>query len=206
MSEPSGDEPTVVQSQPLFRGKVITLHRDTVRLPDGSLVEREIVDHVGAVAVAAVDDEDRIVLVNQYRAAVGARLDELPAGLLDVDGEPPLESARRELAEEASLRAAQWDVLLDLHTSPGFSDELVRVYLARGLSEAPAPEGFVLEGEEIDMTVTRVPLDDAVGHVLAGQITNAAAAAGIVAAAVARDRGWRGLRPAGLAWPGRPAR
>jgi ADP-ribose pyrophosphatase len=197
------EPPAVVDSELLFRGKVITLHRDTVRLPDGSLVEREIVDHLGAVAVAAVDDDDRIVLVNQYRAPVGARLDELPAGLLDVDGEPPLESARRELAEEASLQASEWHVLLDLHTSPGFSDEFVRVYLARGLSEAPHPEGFVLEHEEVDMTVARVPLDDALARVLAGEITNAAAVAGIAATALARHRGWRGLRPAELAWPDR---
>jgi ADP-ribose pyrophosphatase len=97
-------------------------------------------------------------------------------------------------------------VLLDLHTSPGFSDELVRVYLARGLSEAPHPPGFVVEDEELDMTVARVPLDDAVARVLAGEITNAAAAAGIAATALARDRGWHGLRPAELSWPERRRR
>jgi ADP-ribose pyrophosphatase len=145
-------------------------------------------------------------MVNQYRPALRMRLNELPAGLLDVEGEPALDAARRELAEEASLQADDWHVLLDLHTSPGFSDEAIRIYLARGLSAARHPDGFVVEGEEVDMTVTRVPLDDALRGALAGQITNAAAAAGIVAAAVARTMDWRGLRPADAPWPARPGR
>jgi 8-oxo-dGDP phosphatase len=197
---------SVVDSESIYQGRVISVRRDTVRMPDGSLAQRDLVDHLGAVAIAAVDEDDRVVLVNQYRPALRARLDELPAGLLDVDGEAPLASARRELAEEASLQAADWHVLLDLHTSPGFSDEAIRIYLARQLSEAAVPEGFVLEGEEVDMLVTRVPLDDAVRRVFAGQITNAAAVAGILAAALARESGWEGLRPAAAPWTRHPGR
>lgn len=194
----------VVDSTTLFTGKIISVRRDTVRMPDGSQAEREIVGHPGAVGIVALDEQDRVVMVNQYRPALRLRMDELPAGLLDVDGEPALGAARRELAEEALLQAAEWLVLLDLHTSPGFSDEAIRIYLARGLSAAPHPDGFESAGEEVDMTVTRVPLDEAVQRVLAGEITNAAAAAGITAAALARTRQWRGLRAADAPWSARP--
>jgi ADP-ribose pyrophosphatase len=123
-----------------------------------------------------------------------------------VSDEPALEAARRELAEEASLSATDWEVLLDLHTSPGFSDEAIRIYLARGLSDADRPAGFVVEAEEVDLTVSRVPIDEAVRRALAGEITNAAAAAGILAAAAARSHGWSGLRSADAPWPGRSLR
>lgn len=194
----------VLASESIYRGKIVSLRRDTLRMDDGSHAVREVVTHPGAVGVVAIDDEGRIVLVNQYRHPVRARLDELPAGLLDVGGEPPLAAARRELAEEASLHADRWHVLIDLHTSPGSSTESIRLYLARGLRNDGRPDGFVVEGEEVGMTVSRVPLDDAVRRVLAGDITNAAAVAGILAAAVARIDGWQGLRAADAPWPGRP--
>jgi 8-oxo-dGTP pyrophosphatase MutT (NUDIX family) len=200
------DEYPVLDTEWIYRGKVVSLRRDTLQMDNGTRAEREIVAHPGAVGVVAIDEEDRIVLVNQYRPAVRTRLDELPAGLLDVTGEPPLDGARRELAEEASLQADEWQVLLDLHTSPGFSDEAIRLYLARGLRDASRPDGFVVEHEEASMTVSRVPLDDAVRRVLAGQITNAAAVAGILAAAVARTTGWSGLRSTDAPWPGRSTR
>lgn len=196
----------VLGSEPVFEGAVISVRRDTVQMPDGSRAEREIVDHPGAVGIVAVDEQDRVVMVNQYRPALRMRLEELPAGLLDVAGEPALAAARRELAEEASLQADQWHVLLDLHTSPGFSDEAIRIYLARGLHDAPHPDGFVVEHEELGLTVTRVRLAEAVRRVLAGSVTNAAAAAGILAAAVAQAGDWHGLRPADAPWPARPHR
>jgi 8-oxo-dGTP pyrophosphatase MutT (NUDIX family) len=194
----------VIDSTTLFTGKIISVRRDTLQMPDGSRAEREIVDHPGAVGIVALDEHDRVVMVNQYRPALRLRLDELPAGLLDVDGEPAVEAARRELAEEALLQADDWLVLLDLHTSPGFSDEAIRIYLARDLSAAPHPDGFESAAEEADMTVTRVPLDEAVQRVLAGDITNAAAAAGILAAAIGRSTQWQGLRAADAPWPARP--
>ena len=129
----------------------------------------------------------------------------MPAGLLDVDGEPALLAAQRELAEEAHLRARDWLVLLDLCTSPGFSNEAIRIYLARGLEQIHEQD-FVAEHEERTMTVSRLPLSEAVSLVLNGEITNAAAAAGILAAEHARLANWTGLRPTDVAWPDRPGR
>ena len=146
------------------------------------------------------------MLVNQYRHPVRARLDELPAGLLDVDGELALDAAKRELLEEAALVADDWHVLLDLHTSPGFSTEALRLYLARGLTPAPDRDGFVPEHEERTMTVRREPLGDAVRRALAGKITNATAVAGLLAAIHGRATGWPDLRPADAPWPSRPGR
>lgn len=194
----------VLDTEWLYRGKIVDVRRDTLRLDDGSRAQREVVGHPGAVVVLALDDQDQVVLVNQYRHPVGERLDELPAGLLDVAGEPALEAARRELAEETALEASDWRVLVDLHPSPGFSDEAIRLYLARGLRETGRPDGFVATGEEASMTVRRVPLDEAVRRALAGEITNAAAVAGVLAAAVARASGWAGLRGPDAPWQGRP--
>jgi 8-oxo-dGTP pyrophosphatase MutT (NUDIX family) len=194
----------VLHTDWIYRGKIVSLRLDTVQMDDGSSAVREVVTHPGAVGVVAIDDDGRVVMVSQYRHPVRARLDELPAGLMDVGDELPLDAARRELAEEASLHADRWQVLIDLHTSPGFSTEAIRLYLARGLRDDGRPDGFVIEGEEVGMTVSRVPLDEAVQRVLAGDITNAAAAAGILAAAIARSNDFQGLRPADAPWPGRP--
>lgn len=203
MSELTGEAQPVTQSRSVYRGRVINLRVDSVRMSDGSVADREIVEHPGAVVIVAVDDAGDVVLVNQYRHAVGRRLDELPAGLLDVAGEAPLEAARRELAEEAGLAAARWDVLLDLHPSPGMSSEAVRVYLARELS-AWRPDGFRPEHEELTLSVRRVPLSAAVGMAQAGELTNSAAVAGVLAAATAAADAWRGLRPADAPWPDHP--
>jgi ADP-ribose pyrophosphatase len=193
----------VISSEPLVRGRVIAVRRDHVRMSDGSVAVREVVEHPGAVGVVALDDDGNVVLVNQYRHPVQGRLDELPAGLLDVAGEPAVEAAKRELAEEAGLVASDWAVLLDLHPSPGMTDEAIRIFLARGLAPV-SPNGFVPEHEEVDLTVHRVPLADAVARVQSGDLTNAAACAGLLAAAVAAGAGWQGLRPADAPWPARP--
>lgn len=209
MSDPSDEtasEYPVVDSEVLYRGKIISLRRDTLRMSDGSQAPREIVDHPGAVGIVALDEQERVVMVNQFRPALRARLDELPAGLLDVEDEPALTTAQRELAEETRLEAADWKVLLDLHPSPGFSQEAIRIFLARGLRESDHPAGFVVEHEELTMEVHRVPLDEAVGRALAGTVTNSAAVAGILAAAAARARGWRDLRDPDVPWPARPGR
>jgi ADP-ribose pyrophosphatase len=196
-----GDEQyPLLRSETVYAGAVVQLRVDTLRMSDGSEAKREIVGHPGAVSVAALDDQDRIVMVNQYRHAVRRRLDELPAGLLDVDGEDPLAAAQRELAEEAGLAAEQWDVLLDLYSSPGFSDEAIRVFLARGLRDHSPGDGFVAEHEEVEMQVSRVPLDEAVRRALAGEISNSSAVAGVLAAAQARQDGYTGLRAADAPW------
>lgn len=194
----------VVGSETKFEGSLIAVRVDDVRMADGSVVQREVVTHPGAVAIVALDDEGRVVLVNQYRPAINAQLDELPAGLLDVAGESALDAAKRELAEEARLVADEWNVLLDLHPSPGMSTEAIRVFLARGLS--PATDEFEPEHEEQTMTVSREPLAEAVRRVLSGGVTNAAAAAGILAAVHGRATGWRDLRPPDARWPARPDR
>ena len=194
----------VVGSESKYRGALINVRVDDVRMSDGSVAKREVVDHPGAVAIVALDDDGKIVLVNQYRPAIGAQLDELPAGLLDVANESALDAAKRELAEETGLVADEWHVLLDLHPSPGISTEANRVFLARGLSASA--EKFEPEHEEQTMTVSREPLAEAVRRVLTGGITNAAAVAGILAAVHGRATGWRDLRPADARWPARPQR
>jgi ADP-ribose pyrophosphatase len=184
----------VVASEEVYAGRVISLRRDTVAMPGGGTSVREVVTHPGAVAVVALDDEGRVVLLRQYRHPVGRYLWELPAGLRDADGEPPQETARRELAEEVQLAAERWSLLTTTFATPGFCDELVLVYLAEGLTEAPRPDGFVAEHEELDMTVERVPLADAVQRVFDGDIRNAATVVGLLAAGQARAGGVR-LRP-----------
>jgi 8-oxo-dGDP phosphatase len=196
----------VLSSEKVFQGKVIGVRVDQVRMPDGAIGAREIVSHPGAVGIVAVDDDDRLILVRQYRPAVGEWFDELPAGLLDVHGEPALEAAQRELYEEAAVRAADWQVLLDLHTSPGMTNEVIRIYLARELTDVADGERHAAEGEELELTVRRVPLDDAVAEALAGTLTNAAAVAGVLAAGEARSSDWKGLRSADAPWPARPGR
>jgi 8-oxo-dGDP phosphatase len=176
----------VLDSETIYEGRVISLRRDTVAMPGGGDSVREVVVHPGAVAVVALDDDDRLLLVRQYRHPVGAHLWELPAGLRDADGEPPLETAKRELAEEALLSAARWSLLTTIYSSPGFCDEQVLIYLAEGLSEAARPDGFVVEHEEADMTLDRVPLADAVQRVFDGDIRNASAVVGLLAAAQLR--------------------
>jgi 8-oxo-dGTP pyrophosphatase MutT (NUDIX family) len=184
----------VLASETVFAGRVISLRKDTVAMPGGGESVREVVRHPGAVAVVAIDDEQRVVLIRQYRHPVGRHLWELPAGLRDEDGEPPVETARRELAEEALLSAERWSLLTTSHSSPGFCDERVLVFLAEELSAVDRPEGFVVEHEELDLTVERVPLEDAVQRVFDGDITNSSAVIGLLAAARARSHSPR-LRP-----------
>jgi 8-oxo-dGTP pyrophosphatase MutT (NUDIX family) len=196
MAEPaaSGDY-RVVASEKIHEGRVISLYRETVTMPGGGESVREIVRHPGAVAVVAVDDRDRVVLLRQYRHPVGGYLWELPAGLRDADGEPPLATAKRELAEEAQLAAARWSLLATSYSSPGFCNEEVQIYLAEDLIDADLPAGFLVEHEEADMTVVRVPLAEAVQRVFAGDIRNSSAVIGLLAAAQARTTAPR-LRPA----------
>lgn len=190
----------VVESSPVFRGPVFGVRRDRVELPNGDgteVVGRDVVEHIGAVGVLALDDRDRVLLLRQYRHAVGRLLWETPAGLRDVDGEPLHELAARELLEEAGYRAERWDTLLDVFPSPGMTDERVRIFLARGLTEVPADQiGFERVHEEADMPVVWVPLDAAVRKVLAGELHNMIACMGVLAVRAARDSGFRGLRPA----------
>ncbi|RIV33215.1 NUDIX domain-containing protein [Micromonospora radicis] len=179
-----------------YRGRIFEVVSEQVSMPGGGTAIRDLVRHVGAVAVVALDDAGQVVLIRQYRQPVGRRLWELPAGLTDVAGEDPAVTAARELAEEVDLTAGRYDVLVDLHSSPGFTNELVRVFLARDLAEVPVEQRHDRHDEEADLQIVRIDLDEAVGMVLAGEITNAACVAGLLAAARARDAGWSVLRRA----------
>jgi 8-oxo-dGDP phosphatase len=187
-------------SETLHTGKIFALRRDQVRMPGGKGVTREVVEHFGAVAVVAMDDDGNIPMVYQYRHAFGRRLWELPAGLLDVHGEAAHLTAARELQEEAGLQARTWRVLVDLDSTPGFSDESVRVYLATGLTEVGRPEAH---DEEADMTLQWYPLTEAARKVLNGQIVNAIAVAGILAAH-AVTTGFMQPRPLDSPWIDKP--
>jgi ADP-ribose pyrophosphatase len=184
----------VVASRRVYEGKIIAVRVDEVRMPDGSTVEREVVEHADAVAIVAADPEGRVLLIRQYRHPLGSRLWELPAGLRDMAGEGARETAARELAEEAGLAADTWHTLVDLHPSPGMSTELVRVYLARDLRAAGGE--FTASGEEADLEREWVSLEVAVARVESGEITNGLAVAVLLAAARARERGFEGLRAA----------
>jgi 8-oxo-dGDP phosphatase len=187
-------------SETLYTGKIFALRRDLVRMPGDKLVTREVVEHFGAVAVVALDDHGNIPMVYQYRHPLGRRLWELPAGLLDVHGEAAHLTAARELKEEAGLQAGTWRVLVDLDSTPGFSDESVRVYLATGLSEVDRPEAH---HEEADMALQWFPLAEAARRVLSGEIVNAIAVAGILAAR-AVTTGFAQPRPLNSPWTDKP--
>lgn len=188
-----------IASETIYVGKIFALRADEVRMPRGNTARREVVEHYGAVAVLAVDDDNNIVLVYQYRHPLGRRLWELPAGLLDLGGEPPHTTAARELKEEAGLEASQWRVLVDLDSTPGFSDESVRVYLATGLTDVGRPDAH---DEEADLTLRWFPLQEAVRMVLSGEIANSIAVAGILAAHTTTDVAT--LRPVDAPWIDRP--
>ena len=189
-----------VESETVYVGKIFALRADEVQMPGGGSARREVVEHYGAVAVLALDEDANIVMVYQYRHPVGRRLWELPAGLLDMGGEPPHITAARELEEEAGLSATNWRVLVDLVSAPGFSDESVRVYLATGLSDVGRPDAH---DEEADLVVRRFAIDEAVRMALSGEITNAIAVSGILAAH-AVDGDFDSLRPVDAVWVDRP--
>ena len=185
----------MLASETVYEGRVISLRRDTVAMPGGGDSVREVVSHPGAVAVVALDDQERVRAAPAVPAPGGRRTSgSCRRGCATTDGEPPLETAKRELAEEALLSAGRWSLLATIYSSPGFSDEQVLIYLAEDLSDADRPEGFTVEHEEADMTLLRVPLADAVQQVFDGDIRNASAVVGLLAAAQVRATGPR-LRP-----------
>ena len=194
MSETAGlrDEPfeaDVTASELVYAGRVWDVRSDTVRYGDGEIV-RQYVDHPGAAAVVAVDDEERVLLIQQYRHPIRHRDWEIPAGLLDVAGEPPIETARRELAEEADLVAASIEPLVSVFTTPGGNDEVVHVFLARQLTSASAT--FARTDEEADIRLEWVALADVVDAILAGRMRNGILVAGVLAAAEKLSRPRRG--------------
>lgn len=197
--EPGSHEFSTAASETVYVGKILALRGDEVRMPGGGTARREVVEHFGAVAVVALDDDGRVVLVHQYRHAFGRRLWELPAGLLDFAGEDPYVTAARELVEEVGLAARDWWTLVDIDSAPGFCDESVRIFLATGLSEVDRPEAH---DEEADLAERRVDLAEAVARVFSGDIVNSIAVAGILAAHAMP--GTDALRPVDAPWVDRP--
>ncbi|MEY2247655.1 NUDIX domain-containing protein [Streptomyces sp. SAS_267] len=187
-----------------FKGNKTSVRTDDVVMPGGSVVRRDYQVHPGSVAVLALDDEDRVLVLRQYRHPVRHKLWEIPAGLLDIPGENPLHAAQRELYEEAHVKAETWRVLTDVYTTPGGCDEAIRIFLARDLSQAEG-ERFEVEDEEADMELARVPLGELVSGVLAGDLHNNCLVVGVLALLAARNgAGLDALRPAEAPWPARP--
>lgn len=201
---PIADEPApdvrVLESTELVAGHVWDIRRDRLHF-GGTVLERDYMDHPGAVAVLALDDVDRALMFRQYRHPIAHRDWEIPAGLMDVSGESGLVGAKRELAEEADLQATEWSLLLEMFLSPGGSSEAIRVFLARGLSAAV--HEFVREGEEAELEPVWVPLEDAVAAALDGRIGNALTVGAVLAAAASKAAGWTTLRDPDLPWTAR---
>lgn len=158
----------------VFTGRVLTLNLEQVRLPNGQVAELEIAHHPGGAAVVALDAEGRVCLLRQFRHAAGGWLTELPAGKLD-GGEPPLECARRELAEEAGVSARRWEKLGEFFSSPGVLTEVIHLFLARDLEPADASP----EDHEV-LEVTWVPLREAVDLAASGRLQDAKSIIGLL--------------------------
>jgi ADP-ribose pyrophosphatase len=180
-------------------GIIADFVEDTVLSPEGETMSREYLRHPGSVAILALDEDERVAVLSQYRHPLGWKLLEIPAGLLDVSGEPPLHAAQRELAEEVGLAADNWSVLIDYFNSPGITDELARIYLATGLRAVPTPEGFERHGEELDMKIGWMPLEEIYAAIFAGQVQNVALMIAALAYYRVKSTGVR-LRPGDAPW------
>jgi ADP-ribose pyrophosphatase len=195
-----------LSTEKVYEGRIWDVVSDTFQLQDsGEALTRDYIDHPGAVAILPMNSDGEILLLKQYRHPVGMDLWEIPAGLLDVEGEEFQVGAARELAEEADLAAGTWNVLADVFNSPGSSSEAIRIYLARDLTEVPHHERHERTDEEAEIEFHWINLDDAVESVLAGRLHNPSAVVGILAAAAARADGFSGLRPADAPWPEHPS-
>ncbi len=166
----------VVDSKTMYRGNYLTFRIDTVERTDGSRAQREVVGHPGAVAILALDEQDRVLMVRQYRAPAGRTLLEIPAGTLDIDAgsgaiEDPDLAAPRELEEETGYRTGSLRRLTSFWTAPGFATELMYLYLATDLG--PADEGRLGPDEDERLELEHVPLDEALGAVVRGEIADA---------------------------------
>ena len=178
----------VDSSEDLYRDDwVMALRRDLIHRPDhpDEQFSRLVLEHPGAVMVLAVDDEERVLVLDQYRHPAGMRFVELPAGLCDAEHEDPLATAKRELAEEAAVQAGSWEHLLTAYSSPGIISERMEFFLARDLAAVDRGD-FVLEHEEADMTVSWVGFDDLLAAVLAGRVADAPLALAVMRYALRR--------------------
>lgn len=194
----------VLSTETAFHGYVWDVYRETIRVPEtDEPLTRDFVQHTGAVAIAVLDAADRILLIQQYRHPVLCRDWEIPAGLLDIAGEDPLAAAKRELYEEADLRAGQWHLLADQLSTPGGVSETLRIYLARDLTPVPEADRHVRDGEERGIAPAWIPLTEAAAAVRAGRVTNGTAALAILHAELSRSSGFSDLRAADEPWQAR---
>jgi len=198
------DEPvevSVLSSEVVYRGNVWNIVKDRFQLGDDQ-ISREYMSHTGAVAILALDERERVLLIKQYRHPIRMREWELPAGLLDIDSESPLLAAKRELAEEADLVAETWHLLGEFSITAGGSNEVVRIFLARGVSASP--EVFARTEEEAGIEVRWVPLDEVLDGVLSRDLQNSILMVGALMASASRARGWHTLGVADAPWPRHP--
>ncbi|HEY6495900.1 MAG TPA: NUDIX hydrolase [Trebonia sp.] len=198
----------VASSTVLQKVWLLTMRQDSVLTPAGKELTRIAVSHSGAVVILALDDGDRVLMIRQYRHPAGREFWEVPAGLRDVARESPLAAAMRELREETLYQARQWHTLVDYYTSPGFTDERIRVFLARDLVPPSAAELAAREAQEASnrengkddeetyIVTAWVPLTEAVELALAGRLHNGPAVTAVLAVSAARSGGFAGLRPA----------
>ena len=170
----------VHSSEVTHRGALSNVRVDDVEMPDGNVAKREVVEHDNAVAVVALEADGRVILIRHYRHPVRGRMLEIPAGKLDVDGEAPADAARRELAEEVGLAAADVSELIHFYNSAGWSEEATTIYLAREVHPCDAPDGFTAEHEEADIEIVRLPLDEALGLIDSGEIVDAKTVIGLL--------------------------
>lgn len=203
VDEVARHEYDVIASRLVFAGRVAAMRSDQVAMPGGVSSQRDVVELPGAVGIVALDENENVLLVRQYRHPVGRPLWEIPAGLLDSQSESAADAAQRELFEEGHVRAAEWFTLVDTLTSPGMSDETVRILLARDLVEVPVSQRHVRIHEEAEMELAWVPLDTAVERCLSGDLENGITVAGLLATRLALTQGLAGLRAASAPWRAR---
>lgn len=167
----------VLSKKEVFKGILVTVEQWEAELCDGQHAMREVIKHVGAAAVVPVDAQGNVTLVQQYRIALGRVLTEIPAGKKDSPDEDPLLCAQRELAEETGLRAASWQYLTTIDTSPGFLTECIGLYLATELTQ-----GETHPDEDEYLNLVKMPLKEAVDRVMAGEFADAKTATGLLMA------------------------
>ncbi len=203
--EDVADPQQIVSSATPYRAPIFDLAEERFTLSSaGTQHTRAFLRHPGAVAVICLNASDQVLMIQQYRHPTGLRMWEIPAGLLDVDGEPMLEAAQRELAEEADCSAESWHTLCDFFTTPGSSSEAIRVYLAEGPQPVPGQETHLREAEESEIVTCWVPLEEAVSAVLQGQITSPSAVVGLLALQAHRS-GSHPVRGSRAPWATHPA-
>lgn len=190
----------------LGHGAVSDFVNDRVTTPSGESIARQYLTHPGAVGIITLNDADEIAVLRQYRHPIGMTLVEAPAGLLDGPDESGLAAAKRELAEEAQLAASDWRVLVDFYSTPGACQEVLRVFLARGLTTVPRPDGFVVEGEEAHMEFAWVPRPELLDAIRQGRCGSPSLVVGVLALEAARLAGALDeLRPGDAPWRAREA-